>query len=539
MAAFVLQVQRRKTMCIPLWSKAQKEAFRVQHPTKYPVEQAKHTPPKADVKTFANLVYAADHPEYKGLVTIVRRPKGTTTMETVASVPAEQVGAWLVQMHVATDADYYITKAQFKAAQTWDSSKLFAMNAIWVDIDAHEGTPSFTETKRVRSLLIHALPELAGLPIPNIIIYSGRGLHLVWLIDQCAAELAFMHRAVSHYYGETIQNLLAGLKFAKYYSVDTGYCANIAGLTRIPGTLNTRSNTFCTYEIIHRQRTLLTEQYDTVEYRSDKGRVSSKRCYHFASSAVQAAGTRRVNALLTLLQLRSKWEGYRDYFLLILFSAYQMAGYSNEDSIRLTLEANAELGPSLPEREVRSLLSTAMKKHYKMGNSYIINTLDITADEQAIIGISAMPMGAGRSKNQARDERNAAKRKAENRKIMRLHILGNSIMAIAKKMGRCYNTVKKRINEYTEKLGELFSQREICMLFRQRAKRIVEELKKHATFISFFEDNKYYANRSLRDMNQPLVASIATQLEYGQKHRRRRDKDAVEVRLNREGWCAK
>ena len=112
-------------MCIPLWSKAEKEAFRTQHPTKYPVEQAKHNPPKADVKTFADLVFAADHPEYKGLVTIVRRPKGTSTMETVASVPAEQVGEWLAQMHVATDSDYYITKAQLKTAQTWDSRNLF------------------------------------------------------------------------------------------------------------------------------------------------------------------------------------------------------------------------------------------------------------------------------------------------------------------------------------------------------------------------------------------------------------------------------
>ena len=126
-----------------LWTKEEKEAFRVQHPTKYPIEQAKHNSPKADVKTFADLVFAADYPEYKGLVT--------------------------------TDADYYITKAQ-----TWDSSKLFAVNAIWVDIDAHEGTPSFTETKRACTLLIHALPELAGIPVPNIIVYTGRGFHLVW-----------------------------------------------------------------------------------------------------------------------------------------------------------------------------------------------------------------------------------------------------------------------------------------------------------------------------------------------------------------------
>ena len=522
-----------------LWTKEEKDAFRARHPTKYPIEQEKHNSPNADVKTFANLIYAADYPEYKGLVTVVRRHKGTTTMQTVASVPAEHLGEWLAQMHVTTDADYYITKAQFSEAQTWDSNKLFALNAIWVDIDAHGETSSFSETERMRSLLIHALPELASLPIPNVIICSGRGFHLVWLIEQCAAELAFMHRAVSHYYGETIQNLLAGLKFAKYYSVDTGYCANIAGLTRIPGTFNTHSNTYCTYEILHSRRTLLTEQYDTVEYRSGKGRVSSKCCCHFTSSAVQTAGTRRVNALLTLLQLRSKWEGYRDSFLFALFSAYQMAGYSDEDALRLTLEANSEFEYPLSEREARSLLSTATKKHYKMGNTYIINTLDITTDEQAIIGISAMPTGAGRSKNQARDERTAAKRRAESRKIMRMHFLGYSIVAIAKRVGRCYNTIKKRIDEYTEKLGELFSQRELCMLFRQRARRIVASIKDCTTSISFFEDNKYYANRSLRDLNQPLVACIAPQLEYGQNHRRRRDKDAVEVRLSREGWFAK
>ena len=527
-------------MPISSWSKAEKEAFRTQHPTKYPVEQVNHNFPKADVKTFANLVYAADHPEYKGLVTIVRRPEGTATMETVASVPAEQVGEWLVQMHVSTDADYYITKAQFSETQTWDSNKLFAVNAVWVDIDAHEGTPSFAEAERMRSLLIHALPELAGIPIPNLIVYSGRGFHLVWLIEQCAAKLAFMHRAISAYYGEAIQNLLAGLKFAKYYSVDTGYCANIAGLTRIPGTLNTHSNTYCTYEIIHRQRILLTEQYDTVEYHSSKGAVSSKHCCHFPSSAVQAAGARRVNALLKLIELRKDWVGYRDYFLLVLFSAYQMAGYSDEAALLLALEANSKFELPLSEREVRSLLSTAMKKHYKMGNTYIVDALDLTADEQVAIGIFTMPTGvAKRDKNQARDERTAAKRRAENRKIMRLHLLGNSTVSIAKRVGRCYNTIKKRIDEYTEKLGELFSQHEICMLFRQRAKRIVAELKKCATPISFFEGHIYYADRSLRSMNQVSVAYIAPQLKYGQKHRRRRDKDAVDVLLNREGRCKK
>ena len=525
-------------MLVPSWSKAQKEAFRTQHPTKYPIKQAKHNYPKANVKEFADLIFAADCPEYKGLVTIARRTKGTTTMETVASVPAEQVGEWLSQMHVSADADYYLTKAQFKAAQTWDGGELFALNAIWVDIDAHGETPSFAEAERMRSLLIHALPELAGIPVPNIIIYSGRGLHLLWLIEQCAAELAFMHRAVSAYYCEVIRDLIAGFKLTKY-SVDGSYGANVSGLTRIPGTFNTHSNTYCTYEIIHRRRILLAEQYDTAEYRSGKGTVDSKRCCQFASSAVQAAGERRVNALLKLLKLRSKWEGYRDYFLLILFSAYQMAGYSNEDSVRLTLEANTELEPSLSEREVRSLLSTAMKKHYKMGNTYIVDTLGLTADEQTAIGISAMPTGAKkRGKNQARDARTAAKRRVENRRIMRMHILGNSIAPIAKIVGRCYNTIKKRISELAGKLEELFSDRELRLLFRQRAKRIVEKLKKCAASVSFFEGLIYYADMGKSSMSQSLVKPIEYQLEYSRNHRRNRGCKDISAHLLERTRCA-
>ena len=358
-------------MLVPSWSKAQKEAFRTQHPIKYPIKQLKHNYPKANVKEFADLIFAADCPEYKGLVTIVRRPKGTATMEMVASVPAEQVGEWLSQMHVSADADYYLTKAQFKAAQTWDGGELFALNAIWVDIDAHEKASNCPNPEDALSLLSQGLEIWTELPEPNIVVYSGRGFHLIWLIGQCAASLGFMASEISKHIGNAIQNLLTDLQIIGY-SVDSGYCSNIAGLTRIPGTFNTHANNYCTCEIRHSVRMSLVEEYKDLQFYPRKSIAASEHCCRYATTAVQAAGERRVNALLKLLKLRSKWEGYRDYFLLILFSAYQMAGYSNEDSVRLTLEANTELEPSLSEREVRSLLSTAMKKHYKMGNTYIV-----------------------------------------------------------------------------------------------------------------------------------------------------------------------
>lgn len=526
-------------MLVPSWSKAQKEAFRTQHPIKYPIKQLKHNCPKANVKEFADLVFAADYPEYKGLVTIVRRPKGTSTMETVASVPAEEAGEWLSRMHVSANADYYITKAQFKAAQTWDTDELFALNAIWVDIDAHEKASNCPNPEDALSLLSQGLEIWTELPEPNIVVYSGRGFHLIWLIGQCAASLGFMASEISKYIGNTIQNLLTDLQIIGY-SVDSGYCSNIAGLTRIPGTFNTRANNYCTCEIRHSVRMSLVEEYKDLQFYPRKSIAASEHCCRYATTAVQAAGERRIDALLKLLELRTNWEGYRDYFLLILFSAYQMAGYSNEDSVRLTLEANTELEPSLSEREVRSLLSTAMKKHYKMGNTYIVDTLDITADEQTAIGISVMPTGATkRGKNQARDEKIAAKRRKENRAIMRFHILGWSIGAIAKKVNRCYNTVKKRIGELAGKLEELFSDRELKLLFRQRAKRIVEELKKCAASVSFFEGLIYYADMGKSSMSHALGAGHAYQSGHERKSQRKRDRGSICVYLNEERWFAK
>lgn len=520
------------------WTKEEKATFRTQHPIKYPIKQLKHNCPKANVKEFADLVFAADYPEYKGLVTIVRRPKGTSTMETVASVPAEEAGEWLSRMHVSANADYYITKAQFSKAQTWDSRNLFAINAIWIDVDAHEKTSNCPNQEDALSLLSQGIEIWTELPEPNIVVYSGRGFHLIWLIGQCAASLGFMASEISKYIGNTIQNLFTDLQIIGY-SVDSGYCSNIAGLTRIPGTFNTRANNYCTCEIRHSVRMSLVEEYKDLQFYPRKSIAASEHCCRYATTAVQAAGERRIDALLKLLKLRSKWEGCRDSFLFSLFSAYQMSGYSDEDALRLTLEANSEFGHPLPEREVRSLLSTAMKKHYKMGNTYIVDTLDITADEQIAIGISVMPTGATkRGKNQARDEKIAAKRRKENRAIMRFHILGWSIGAIAKKVNRCYNTVKKRIGELAGKLEELFSDRELRLLFRQRAKRIVEKLKKCAASVSFFEGLIYYADMGKSSMSQSLVKPIEYQLEYSRNHRRNRGGKDISAHLLERTRCA-
>lgn len=105
-------------------------------------------------------------------------------------------------------------------------------------------------------------------------------------------------------------------------------------------------------------------------------------------------------------------------------------------------------------------------------------------------------------------------------------------------MNRCYNTVKKRIGELAGKLEELFSDRELRLLFRQRAKRIVEELKKCVTSISFFDGLIYYADMGKSSMSQSLVKPIEYQLEYSRNHRRNRGCKDISAHLLERTRCA-
>ena len=77
------------------------------------------------------------------------------------------------------------------------------------------------------------------------------------------------------------------------------------------------------------------------------------------------------------------------------------------------------------------------------------------------------------------------------------------------------------------------------MKSKAAVRRIVEELKKCVTPISFFEDLIYYANMSTLIMNQAIAEGLAYQSEHERKSRRKRDEGSICAYLNEERWFAK
>ncbi len=444
-----------------VWTAEEKQNFRNAHPCIMPVCQPNHNSPHADLKAYFDNLFNADHSEYKGMVTVATIKEGAPTPTIVAVVPAAEMGTWASKMHVSSRTNYYYSKAQHRGSATWGMDGAFCYNAIYVDIDAHNADCIDGDT--TINAICYALPD-EGIPTPNVVELSGRGYHLIWYAEQIAASLNWMVEAVSAHFAQTIQGLLN----ANGYCVDTSYARNIAGLTRIPGTRNTASGTYSSYQILHHSRLDIPKAFDSIpHYKSNAYSISS----------TNATTSKRLEALLRLHIVRPIQVSQRDVYCLHLFSAAQYAGMSNQDALALVQSVNHSFDVPLSEREVECYLSSAARKHYKFTLSRVISDLDIALSEQEAIGLHTR---GKRDSNRARNARVAAKRQKRDRVIMRLHLLGLSPTAIAEKIKHAYNTIRSVIRKYTNRLSEIFSEKELHNIRKQRIRAAVAALK--ATF---------------------------------------------------------
>lgn len=446
------------------WTETEKEDFRERHPLVLPKMQYRHNHPHSDLREYFDAIFATDHPEYKGMVTVAARDSDGV-LKTVAIVPADQMGVWASKMHISHRMDYYYSKSQHCGKATWGMDRVFAFNAIFVDIDAHGCAQA--SAKNLIDTICYALPDI-GIPCPNIIENSGRGYHLIWLIEQVAVSLDWMVKKVTQHFSLSIHELLCAHN-ACGFNVDMSYASNISGLTRIPGSLNTVSQTYSDFCLLHDIRLDLPKMYDNIPAHTQNRKFS-----HATFSGTEVIGQQRVDALLRLSTIRSIQEGYRDIFSLHLFSAAQMAGMTTQNAMDLCKEINSSFDDPLPDRKIEQYLSTAAKKQYNFRTQRIIDDLQITLAEQDIIGLTPSKM---RDSNRARRKRNASRKRNRDRKIMRLHMLGYSASAIAEATHHAYNTVQKTIGLYAQRLDTIFSLNEIRNIRKQRIRKAVSVLK--------------------------------------------------------------
>lgn len=148
--------------------------------------------------------------------------------ELVAYTP-QQAKSWhVLNRDIARDTlsrwvnepDIYVTPNEFFH---WRKIKnTAALNALYVDIDAHAGE----DIMRLVATAISAI-ESAKIPEPNCIVYTGRGAHIYWLIDRTPPQAlprwqACQRRLVEICHGDRM-------------------CADATRVLRVVGTTNSKT----------------------------------------------------------------------------------------------------------------------------------------------------------------------------------------------------------------------------------------------------------------------------------------------------------
>ena len=250
------------------------------------------------------------------------------------------------------------------------------LNALFIDLDTYK--TGFTKEQILMNLNENYFGK--NIPIPNLIIDSGRGLYLIWLIKKVPSMALPLWKAAEDYFYKTLKEFGADRQ-----------ALDATRILRIPGSINPKTHTevkiIDNYDYLYELREIQNEYMPELSEKALKKRGRPKKVLfvHRERSLYYA----RIQDLIKLCELREyNLKGHRE---LILFLYRYYLCYFTEDiekSLNDTLELNDMFRQPLSENEVRNATKSAetvfknQSKDYKYKNETLINLLEISDEEQ-------------------------------------------------------------------------------------------------------------------------------------------------------------
>ena len=250
------------------------------------------------------------------------------------------------------------------------------LKAQFIDLDIYK--TGFTKEQIIMHLEADYFNK--SIPRPNLIIDSGRGLYLIWLLNSVPSKALPLWKAIEEYLYSVL----------KPFGADR-QALDPTRILRVPGSINSKSNTTVNvieqYDYIYDLREIQNEYLPELEERKakKKGRPSKKVFIHRERSLYYA----RIQDIIKLCELREyDLKGHRE---LILFLYRYYLCYFLEDTKKAledVLELNREFVYPLSETEVIRATRSAEKvylskdKDYKYKNETLIELLAITELEE-------------------------------------------------------------------------------------------------------------------------------------------------------------
>lgn len=260
------------------------------------------------------------------------------------------------------DADIYVSPNEFHG---WRKSKLLAaLNALWVDIDLRDTDTTPTEAAETALSKLRA----AGLPEPNLIVYTGRGCHLYYLIKRTLPKALPRWQAAQR----ALVQLLSG-------DPNASDCTRVLRLVGSRNPKAPQESQTVTGHVLRSERYDFDWLLDQIMIpRSELRDIRAERAARAAARQAKAGADGAPRNVGTIYKVwydryvdihkivHANWgetvpEGFRD--LIIFHAAVCLSWFTHGYSLPAEVEKlTRRIAPSLTDTEVKSITSTVLQR---------------------------------------------------------------------------------------------------------------------------------------------------------------------------------
>ena len=273
-----------------------------------------------------------------------------------------------------------------------DKQHVFRLKFLYVDLDIYKSMWSnYTQQQILMQLESDYFDR--KIPAPSYVINSGRGMYLLWKIDEHINAQPRWEKVQRYLHSQLLE-----------FGADRAVVTDTARVFRIPGSINSKSGTrvsimqtynndytYTLYEIMqeYMQDDIMVHKYITnkkKDKRTYKRKNSNKVIFMNTPYSLYMA---RINDLEhLLLKFRDKIGGMREN-IMFLYRYYCLCICNDkEESLNAVKILNGRLTNPLDEKELIKATASAEKYYdadmsFQISNSKLIEFLNITADEMS------------------------------------------------------------------------------------------------------------------------------------------------------------
>ena len=350
--------------------------------------------------------------------------------------------------------DWYVTRNAFCCSKSRSAKYCRHVNSLMFDIDFHSSNDPVYSCGLAYEIL-RAAWEAGRIPVPTMILSTGRGLQLYYCLERTISyrvrgkrvnEIALnYYRDVQARLGDALALLLECLPDAVFDKS----VYDVSRVGRVPGTLNSACGRTCRMifcsNIFHDLRAL---SVDVDPDDASQPEPPRQRCSTPTSDSALACS--RINLIERLQEIRGReCMGHRELMVFCFYNCAVQAYSSRDDAYNAVRSFNERFLEPLDEAEIQGVQKSVDKVgYYKMGQPKLAEKLGLSEDEAESIGFQRSSKAMRR---EAAKAQTAERRRERDATILGLYkTSGATQKSVADTVGCSVRTVASVLKEARE-----------------------------------------------------------------------------------------